>query len=85
MGEGLLASVLSDANSPIRNTNWFKQFVVANVPDTASAKQDLLDNGRVRPEQRLQHGAGLRQVRWLLLLSRRYPPAVRGHCLSTTS
>lgn len=48
-GEGLISTVLSDANSPIRSTEWFKQFVVGNVPNVPAAKADLLDRFNASP------------------------------------
>jgi capsular exopolysaccharide synthesis family protein len=47
--EGLISMVLSDANSPIRSTEWFKQFIVGNVPNVAAAKADLLDRFNASP------------------------------------
>jgi capsular exopolysaccharide synthesis family protein len=54
----LFTDVLTDPNSPIRETTWFKQFMVEAkqvsggtkmVPDLTAAKEDLQDNFQVAP------------------------------------
>jgi len=57
-GEGLISTVLGDPNSPIRNTDWAKQYVTKqlqadgterDVFNSAGAKEDLLDRFSASP------------------------------------
>ncbi len=51
--ERLLTEVLADNNSPIRQTQWFRQFIVhrngEDIPDPNAAKEDLLQHLDVAP------------------------------------
>jgi capsular exopolysaccharide synthesis family protein len=56
--DSLFTKVLTDASNEIRNTTWFKQFIVPAkqadgsirmVPDLTAAKEDLQDNFTVAP------------------------------------
>jgi succinoglycan biosynthesis transport protein ExoP len=48
--EALVSRLLQTPNKKIRETGWFRQFVAADGrPDTARAKEDLLENFSVTP------------------------------------
>ena len=47
--EALLKGALSDANSPVRGTTWFKHFQVGTYVDVAKATEDLIERFGTTP------------------------------------
>jgi capsular exopolysaccharide synthesis family protein len=47
--EALLSQVLNDLNAPIRQTEWFKQFMTGKVANIAAAKEDLVKRFSTEP------------------------------------